>query len=126
MRRTIAALLSTFVLLGTLPATAQPDSQLTYSQDDLQFLAWIEQQLAEQNVNPEIMPSDVKILAAQDYCSRLDEGETVAQLRAIATDRASQVDNPESRRLMTVLLDTILSGGLTYYCPEYLSQTDYA
>lgn len=126
MKTTIAAVLSTFALLSAVPVHAQLGSPSRYSQQDLQFLTWLNQKLSAEDINPAIMPDESKILAAQDYCARLDSGDTVDHIQEVAVQRASQYEDPQSQRLMAVLLNSLLSGGVTYYCPQHLAQVEVA
>lgn len=112
--------------LSVMPAYAQIEPQLPQSQADADFLTWIEQTLVEQQINPAIMSDTAKIYAAQDLCARLDSGETIASIQTSAATRAEQYEDAEAKRLMIVLMDSLLSGGMTYYCPEHLNARQYA
>lgn len=130
MKLTIAVLLhvSSIGLMTLSPnALVQAQVQSTApSQSDRDFLNWVDGRLQSQDISPEIMTDDAKIFSAKDFCGRLEQGTTVSNLQQGFIDLARGYDDPESRRLMLTLSTSLLYGGLTYYCPQYMSQTEYA
>lgn len=119
------ALLSAIALVTARPGMAQVQAS-NYSQSDRDFLVWLNSRLETENISPDIMTDDAKIYSAKNFCGRIEQGTSASSLQQGFSAIAQGYDDPDSQRLMMVLSNSLLFGGLTYYCPQYLSQLEYA
>jgi hypothetical protein len=126
MRQLTAGFLSAIALFTSSSAYAQTSHQASYSASDLQFLQWIEQHFEREQIPANILSDDAKIFAAQDFCARLDHGVSLNQIQQGVDQLAAGYSDPEARRLMVSISNVLLYGGITYYCPQYLNEIDYA
>jgi hypothetical protein len=126
MQQFTVVCLSAIALVVGSAAHAQTSDQAQYSESDLHFLQWVAQRFETEHIPSHIMSDDAKIFAAKDFCARLDRGDSIAQIQQGVEQRAADYPDPEARRLMISISSSLLYGGVTYYCPQYLSEIDYA